>query len=403
MGKMGYQRRCCVPNCYNVKHYNRHIKEGDNASHNYSFRLFKFPVKDLKRCKKWLKLIGRPEMDIKTSTRICSHHFTKEDYFADKNVLFEDCSVGRRCLKGTALPSKWLPDKEGEEIMGEVDGEEDEDEEPCLICSGLVEGGRKRKRRRYKFEGAENMKLLNEQLWSTFILREVLKLEVDKFGEVLELVGGSVQPGKWFVICEDCETSVVKILGWRKAIRKFEESIKEVEGDLKLKLEGSLDGKEDENEGILNVRREIRKCFEVKDGLSVKIEGFADQVEIKKEKECVEDKHDDKLNFDENFNEDWLPAALSPELEEMMEKVEESEDKPREEKDNQSDSGEDSEYKPEVEKPLKRKQLKRKLKTAAKSPKSKRKSKAKPQPSCSLCSYKAWSPSKMERHIIQVI
>lgn len=398
MGKMGYHRRCCVPNCYNVKHYNRHLKDGDNASHNYSFRLFKFPVKDPKRCKKWLKLIGRPEMDIKTNTRICSHHFTKEDYFADKNVLFEDCSVGRRCLKGTALPSKWLPDKEEEEIMGEVDGEEGEDEEPCLICSGSVEGGRKRKRRRYKFEGAENMKLLNEQLWSTFILREVLKLEEDKFGEILKLVGGSVQPGKWFVICEDCETSVVKILGWRKAIRKLKESIKEVEGDLKLKLEGSLEGREDENGGIVNVRREIRKCFEVKTGLSVKMEGFADQVEIKKEKECVEDKQDDKLNFDEDFNEDGL-AEVSPELEERMKEVEENEDKQGEESDNESDSSED---KPEVDKLLKRKPLKRKLKTGQ-APKSIRKSKAKPKPSCDICSYKAWSPSKMERHIIQVI
>ncbi|XP_073713017.1 uncharacterized protein [Misgurnus anguillicaudatus] len=72
-----------------------------------------FPIKDLERCKKWLRAINHPKFGEDTdmgnlkTRRICSRHFKEEDY--EPNVL----AMKRTTLKDTAIPSIFtFPDDE---------------------------------------------------------------------------------------------------------------------------------------------------------------------------------------------------------------------------------------------------------------------------------------------------
>nr|XP_055068376.1 peroxynitrite isomerase THAP4-like [Misgurnus anguillicaudatus] len=72
-----------------------------------------FPIKDLERCKKWLRAINHPKFGEDTdmgnlkTRRICSRHFKEEDY--EPNVL----GMKRTTLKDTAIPSIFtFPDDE---------------------------------------------------------------------------------------------------------------------------------------------------------------------------------------------------------------------------------------------------------------------------------------------------
>lgn len=64
-----------------------------------------FPIKDLERCKQWLRAIKHPKFGDDTvienlkKCRICSLHFKHEDY--EPNIL----AMKRTILKDTAIPS----------------------------------------------------------------------------------------------------------------------------------------------------------------------------------------------------------------------------------------------------------------------------------------------------------
>lgn len=69
-----------------------------------------FPLKDVERCRKWLMAIGHAKYGVDTavdrmkSLRVCSKHFTDDDYKRDLQAELLKIK-GRRKLKDTAVPS----------------------------------------------------------------------------------------------------------------------------------------------------------------------------------------------------------------------------------------------------------------------------------------------------------
>ena len=88
---------CCVPACTNRK----------NKCPGLSFHAF---PKDDQLRRRWIAAIKRDEgrfFAIGSDTRVCSAHFTAEDYFAQcgPEVLSEGQDRRRPCLKRDAVPS----------------------------------------------------------------------------------------------------------------------------------------------------------------------------------------------------------------------------------------------------------------------------------------------------------
>lgn len=97
---MPRNKRCCVPNCPNVKSYDSSQNPELNPPQRRpcTYRMFQFPFKSYpQRARKWAVAIGKPEMEINSSTFICSDHFRKVDF-----------SFGTRCLGSWAIPSLFL-------------------------------------------------------------------------------------------------------------------------------------------------------------------------------------------------------------------------------------------------------------------------------------------------------
>ena len=99
---------CCVPLC-------RH-SSAENALRvrfglpRLSFHSFPSIVKDKARAQQWISKIRRdpgPDFVINTNTKVCSEHFTADDYSG------KDPEAARRVLKKTAVPSlfPWNSDK----------------------------------------------------------------------------------------------------------------------------------------------------------------------------------------------------------------------------------------------------------------------------------------------------
>lgn len=301
-------KRCCVPNCSNIKSYSN-VKRKLDPQPQRTFRMFKFPFKgDPQRARKWADVIGKPEMEMKSSTFICSDHFRTEDYLPvdDKGSLM-DLSVGRHCLGSWAIPSLFLsisavPKEEEKckavkdsgnavEFFGEREGE------PCLICSmDCNQSGALRAPLKFNDDAGSGLSsvLLNDQLWSTFILRNVLKLSQGDYQHLLERVGGSVHPAKWFVICRVCERALVQILDVYESLKKLEKQMERLSIKLKNKFQESMVKEVESNEW--NVRQEIRRCLKASP--------------LKQPKQEPEEEDEGMMISD--FDESWLPRPPSP-------------------------------------------------------------------------------------------
>lgn len=69
--------------------------------------IHRFPEKDLELCSKWLAAIGRDENKTEkkyASLRVCSQHFTPDDYERDLKAELLGCPP-KKILKKTAIPS----------------------------------------------------------------------------------------------------------------------------------------------------------------------------------------------------------------------------------------------------------------------------------------------------------
>lgn len=92
--------RCAVYGCHS-----------DNQSKGFSqdVSFFTFP-KDKKMALEWVRLCKREDKFNVVNARICSNHFTKEDYVRNlRHELLQYTAKNYRSLKREAVPSQNLP------------------------------------------------------------------------------------------------------------------------------------------------------------------------------------------------------------------------------------------------------------------------------------------------------
>jgi len=278
--------------------------------------MFKFPVERCpQRSRKWAEAIGKPEMEINSSTFICSDHFRKVDYILGSKRRLGDWAIPSLFLTIPAPAAATVARQKEEELKADV-GQVQVKEvttvvlkqgQSCLICSSDVHEDEEF-RSPLKFNGGNgdsSSKLLDDQLWSTFILRDVLKLPKEDYQNLLETVGGSVHPSKWFAVCQICESTLLQILHVHENLRRLEKKLETLSGTVNNKLLESL-VKEDkeqweltddkqEDKAILNVRQEIRKSLRLLAPLIPK------QEPLEEETSRIDD-----------FDETWLPSPPTP-------------------------------------------------------------------------------------------
>lgn len=99
-GKLFPKMRCAVYGCHS-----------DNQSKGFSqdVSFFTFP-KDKKMALEWVRLCKREDKFNVVNARICSNHFTKEDYVRNlRHELLQYTAKNYRSLKREAVPSQNLP------------------------------------------------------------------------------------------------------------------------------------------------------------------------------------------------------------------------------------------------------------------------------------------------------
>ncbi|CAL8099540.1 unnamed protein product [Orchesella dallaii] len=265
---MGRIIRCHVPHCPN--------KKGECSS---EILFFSFPPG--LRGFAWAKAIKRPDMKIYSKCRVCSEHFSENDFKSNMGSIlgiemrdrltldaipslklpesledakkWEDSYYRRiRSKKTDSVPEQRLQKKTEEENPSPI--------EPCLICSESVQPADHSNRTRYKFSGAQESLLLNEQLWHTFILKKIVNFPTWRYHEILLKTGASLHPSSWFALCTACS-------GFIESIAKLLDRIKELELTAEKRIK-SIRDKFEENllkevekpnaNQILCVRNEIR-------------------------------------------------------------------------------------------------------------------------------------------------
>uniref|UniRef100_A0A3B5A816 THAP domain-containing protein 1 n=1 Tax=Stegastes partitus TaxID=144197 RepID=A0A3B5A816_9TELE len=94
--------RCCVPGC-----------KGYDEAKSMGVVFHGLPTRDPQRCRTWLKAIQNPRFDENTpvsrysGVRVCSLHFTAEDYEEDFRAKILNIAP-KPMLKGGAVPSWWM-------------------------------------------------------------------------------------------------------------------------------------------------------------------------------------------------------------------------------------------------------------------------------------------------------
>lgn len=136
----------------------------------------------------------------------------------------------------------------------------------CLICSADLDSCFPTKSS-YNFPGSLNSSLLNEQLWSTFILTKLVQLPSWKFESLLKSTAG-VHPGRWFDLCDICGGNVVNIVDIQNKIKVLQLKVDKLVNQVQDKFKSSLVDEEtitenngDDNQEIREVSQEIRQFF----------------------------------------------------------------------------------------------------------------------------------------------
>ena len=89
--------QCCVYSCF------------ENSSNKSQYILHKFPINNQKLCQLWLKKCGRHNTFNLKNAKVCSKHFSDEQYQKCIYMEFELNGCGPRKLLENAIPDMNLP------------------------------------------------------------------------------------------------------------------------------------------------------------------------------------------------------------------------------------------------------------------------------------------------------
>lgn len=136
--------------------------------------------------------------------------------------------------------------------------------EPCIICgesnfeldtSDL-----------YFFPGAGDSTVLNQQMWSTYILRRILDLPAWKYAEILKISGAGIHPYQWFTVCKACCETVRIIADTEIAMKVLQQKVESMLRLVKSKLDKSFTlearrNKRKDRSDFFVIRTEIRNSI----------------------------------------------------------------------------------------------------------------------------------------------
>ncbi|CAL8099525.1 unnamed protein product [Orchesella dallaii] len=240
--------RCYVPNCSNRK-----------TVCDPKITFFSFPRGW--RSSAWMEAIKRPDMTINSNCRVCSVHFSESDFEPNLgNVLGEKMKdrLTKEAIPSLKLPASLEEARKWEKIYTNrksvkkrnpstepVFQKTAEKKKPspielCLICSEAVQQADYINVSLYKFPGAEESRILNEQLWNTFILKTIINFPASKYQELLFQTGTRLLPSSWFVLCKDCSGFVENIAKMLDKIKALEFTVEEKIKSIKNKFEKNL-------------------------------------------------------------------------------------------------------------------------------------------------------------------
>ncbi|CAL8099528.1 unnamed protein product [Orchesella dallaii] len=316
--------KCVVPTCCNTS-----LTAGKEG-----LQFFSLPGGS--RGLTWARTIGKPDLPIYRYNRVCEEHFTKGDFRVG------DVPWKKKLLR-SAVPSLLLDyaveqadiiDMQSQEnvpppprnaFQKQITDEKVSSEEPqfCLICAeNLTE--LLNPFDHHLFGGAEDMAVLNQQLWSTFVLQKIINFPNWKYEEILKKSGASIHPGSWFRMCKTCSESLLNIVKTLEGIIKLELKVKNNIKEVRDKFNKSLSKDTDSNsvKGIMKMGLEIRSFMkvtnadliakdEIEDFAKDTDEGTFDSLEQKEDRNEYDEsggEHDDDNNIPDTSDEEWIPC-----------------------------------------------------------------------------------------------
>ncbi|ODN02159.1 hypothetical protein Ocin01_04499, partial [Orchesella cincta] len=142
--------------------------------------------------------------------------------------------------------------------------------EPCLICLASTSPS-ENEPSFSKLPGSDGNQNVNKQLWSVFVLRNLLKFPRRKCADIFHKTFGVSDPASWFSLCAICKETTKRAMEVCQKILELEQEFKSFQKDLEMRFQESTETvrggvalcqQESEFEdNIVNIRLYIRDHF----------------------------------------------------------------------------------------------------------------------------------------------